>query len=96
MEAYNNLKSWFRLNYGHLDFDLSPYYIDEENLKPYFGILYRNNKTRITRVSLENIFDFTSYCPELKKLIFDALLQSYGYRLDNNFTPIKKIKEFEL
>jgi hypothetical protein len=40
--------------------------------------------------------DFTVGNFELRKTIFDTLLQSHGYRLDNDFTPIKKIKQFEL
>jgi len=96
MQAYNTLRTWFNFHYGYLDFKLTPYYVDEVDLKPYFGILYKNNKTTITRISLESLFDFTAFNPDLKKMIFDTLLTSHGYRIDNDFTPIKKFKEFQL
>jgi hypothetical protein len=90
---YAILDVWFNETYGHLGFKISEPYQDEENLKFYFGILYNNNKTDISRVNLENVMD---YHFEIRKLLFDALLKSHGYRLDNDFTPLKKIKEFEL
>ena len=93
---YAILSTWFDETYGHLGFKISEPYQDEENLKFYFGILHNNNKTDIRRVNLENIMDFTVGDFELRKLIFDTLLQSHGYRLDNDFIPLKKIKEFEL
>lgn len=96
MDSYYRLKFWFLLNYEHLGFDLSPFYQDEDNLKFYFGILYNNNKTGMCRISLENVLDFTTHDLELRKLIFDTLLTTYGYRVDGDFTPIKKVKQFEL
>ena len=40
--------------------------------------------------------DFTANDGELRKLLFNALLKQYGYRVDNDFTQLKKIKEFKL
>jgi hypothetical protein len=94
--SYTRLKNWFLDNYGHLGFDLSPLYQDTQDLKFYFGVLYNNNKTEMVRISLERVLDFTVGDKELRKLIFDTLLTTYGYRLDGDFTPIKKIKQFEL
>ncbi len=96
MESYNRLKNWFSDTYNYLGFELSPLFQDEENLKFYFGVLYKNNETDIRRISLERVLDFTLGNWELRKLIFDTLLTSHGYRLDNDFTPIKKINKLEL
>ena len=38
MDIYELFKRWFRINYGHLGYDLTPYYNDE-NLVPKFDIL---------------------------------------------------------
>ena len=43
MESYNRLKNWFSDTYNYLGFELSPLFQDEENLKFYFGVLYKNN-----------------------------------------------------
>ena len=47
-------------------------------------------------VVLEKIMAFTANDEELRKLLFNALLKQYGYRVDNDFTPLKEIKEFRL
>jgi hypothetical protein len=93
---YAILSTWFDETYGHLGFKISEPYQDGEDLKFYFGILYNNNKTDIRRVNLERVMDFTVGDFELRRLLFNTLLQSHGYRLDNDFTPLKKIKQFEL
>jgi hypothetical protein len=96
MESYNRLKNWFSDTYSYLGFELSLLYQDEEDLKFYFGVLYNNNKTDMRRINLERVLEFTFGDTELRKLIFDTLLTSHGYRLDGDFIPIKKIKQFEL
>ena len=40
--------------------------------------------------------DFSGSDRELRKLLFDALFRQYGYRVDNDFSPLKEIKEFKL
>ena len=93
---YQRLKNWFRLNYSHLGYDLTPYYTVGEDLIPKFDILKFGRETEIKELNLEKIMDFTSRNPEVKKLLFDALFRQHGYRVDNDFTPLKQVKEFKL
>jgi len=92
---YQRLKSWFRLNYGHIGYDLTPYYTGDDLIIK-FDILQFGRKTEIKELNLEKIMDFTSGNIELKKLLFDALLRQHGYRVDNDFIPLKQVKEFKL
>ena len=94
--SYTRLKNWFSDTYNYLGFELSVLYQDEEDLKFYFGVLYNNNKTDMRRINLERVLELTLGDMELRKLIFDTLLTSNGYRIDGDFTPIKQIKEFKL
>jgi len=92
---YKFLKNWFEINYGHLGFSIAPYYYNE-GLEPRFDILKFGGQTEIKDLNLEKIMDFTANDGELRKLLFNALLKQYGYRVDNDFTPLKEIKEFRL
>tara|TARA_R110000803_G_scaffold101737_1_gene169726 strand:- start:236 stop:526 length:291 start_codon:yes stop_codon:yes gene_type:complete len=96
MGMYQRLKNWFRLNYSHLGYDLTPYYTVGEDLIPKFDILKFGRETEIKELNLEKITDFTSANPEVKKLLFDALFRQHGYRIDNDFVPLKQVKEFKL
>ena len=96
MDIYHILKRWFRINYSHLGYDLTPYYTVGEDLIPKFDILKFGRETEIKELNLEKIMDFTSGNRELRKLLFDALFRQYGYRVDNDFTPLKQVKEFKL
>jgi hypothetical protein len=40
--------------------------------------------------------DFTAGDSGLRKLLFDALFRQHGYSVDNDFIPLKQIKEFKL
>ncbi len=93
---YKFLKNWFDINYGHLGFGITPYYHNEGSLEPRFDILKFGGQTEIKDLNLEKIMDFTANDGELRKLLFNALLKQYGYRVDNDFTPLKEIKEFKL
>jgi len=95
MDIYQLLKRWFRVNYSHLGYDLTPYYIGED-LVPKFDILKFGRETEIKELNLEKIMDFSGSDRELRKLLFDALFRQYGYRVDNDFSPLKEIKEFRL
>ena len=95
MDIYELFKRWFRINYGHLGYDLTPYYNDE-NLVPKFDILRFGRETELKELNLEKIMDFSAGDRELRKLLFDALFRQHGYRVDNDFTPLKEIKEFRL
>lgn len=95
MDIYQILKRWFRINYSHLGYSLTPYYNDE-NLVPRFDILRFGRETEIKELNLEKIMDFSAGDGELRKLLFDALFKQHGYRVDNDFTPLKEIKEFKL
>jgi len=95
MDIYHILKRWFIINYNHLGYDLTPYHNDE-NLVPRFDILRFGRETEIKELNLEKIMDFTSGNRELRKLLFDALFRQHGYRVDNDFTPLKQVKEFKL
>ena len=92
---YQRLKSWFRLNYGHIGYDLTPYYNDE-NLVPKFDILRFGRETELKELNLEKIMDFSAGDRELRKLLFDALFRQHGYRVDNDFVPLKQINKFKL
>jgi hypothetical protein len=92
---YDSFKRWFRRNYGHLGYDLTPCYNDE-NLVPKFDILRFGRETELKELNLEKIMDFSAGDRELRKLLFDALFRQHGYRVDNDFTPLKEIKEFKL
>lgn len=93
---YQRLKNWFRLNYSHLGYDLTPYYTVGEDLIPKFDILKFGRETEIKELNLEKIMDFTSRNPEVKKLLFDALFRQHGYNVGNDFVPLKQVKEFKL
>jgi hypothetical protein len=95
MDMYQRLKSWFRLNYGHIGYDLTPYYNDE-NLVPKFDILRFGRETELKELNLEKIMDFSAGDRELRKLLFDALFRQHGYRVDNDFVPLKQINKFKL
>lgn len=93
---YKFLKNWFEINYGHLGFSITPYYHNEGSLEPRFDILRFGGQTEIKDLNLEKIMDFTANNGELRKLLFDALFRQHGYRVDNDFIPLKEIKEFRL
>ena len=95
MNIYHILKDWFLENYGHLGFKLSTYYGDN-SLGLRCDIIINDEISRITGINIGKIMDFTGRDTELRKLLFDALLRQNGYRLDNNFIPLKQIKEFKL
>lgn len=95
MDIYHILKRWFNANYSHLGFKLSTYY-GNDDLILRCDIMYNNETSRITGIDIEKVMDFTAGDSDLRKLLFDALLKQNGYRLDNDFTPLKKIKQFEL
>jgi len=92
---YDSFKRWFIRNYGYLGYDLSPMY-SGENLVPKFDILRFGRETELKELNLEKIMDFSAGDRELRKLLFDALFRQHGYRVDNDFTPLKEIKEFRL
>ena len=95
MDIYHILKRWFNANYSHLGFKLSTYYGDDSHgLK--CDIMINDEISRITGINIEKVMGFSGRDTELRKLLFDALLKQNGYRLDNDFTPLKKIKQFEL
>ena len=96
MDIYQILKRWFRINYSHLGYDLTPYYTVGEDLVPRFDILRFGRETEIKELNLEKIMDFSVGDVALRKLLFDALFRQHGYRVDNDFTPLKEIKEFRL
>ena len=96
MDIYQLLKRWFRVNYSHLGYDLTPYYTVGEDLVPRFDILKFGRETEIKGLNLEKIMDFSAGDGELRKLLFDALFRQHGYRVDNDFIPLKEIKEFRL
>jgi hypothetical protein len=93
---YQKLKIWFRENYGHLGYDLSPFYDIDNDLICKFDILRFGRKTEIKELNLEKIMDFTAGDSGLRKLLFDALFRQHGYSVGNDFTPLKQIKEFKL
>jgi hypothetical protein len=93
---WDTIYDWFLVNYGHLDFKLSPLFREEDSQKFYFHILHKQNNTNIGKINFEKVLELTLNDLELRKLLFDALLKSNGHRLDNNFKPIKEIKKFKL
>ena len=95
-EVYQRLKRWFRENYGHLGYDLSPFYYIDDDLICRFNILQFGRKTEIKELNLEKIMDFTAGDSSLRKLLFDALFRQHGYSVGNDFIPLKQIKEFKL
>lgn len=95
MDIYELFKRWFRINYGHLGYDLTPCYITED-LVTKFDVLRFGRETEIKELNLEKIMDFSVGDGELRKLLFDALFRQHGYRVDNDFIPLKEIKEFRL
>ena len=66
MDIYQILKRWFRINYSHLGYSLTPYYNDE-NLVPRFDILRFGRETEIKELNLEKIMDFSAGDGELRK-----------------------------
>ena len=95
-EVYQRLKRWFRENYGHLGYDLSPFYDIDDDLIFRFDIFKFGRKTEIKELNLEKIMDFTAGDSGLRKLLFDALFRQHGYSVGNDFIPLKQIKEFKL
>ena len=95
-EVYQRLKIWFLENYGHLGYDLSPFYDIDDDLICRFNILQFGRKTEIKELNLEKIMDFTAGDSSLRKLLFDALFRQHGYSVGNDFIPLKQIKEFKL
>lgn len=92
---YLRLKEWFNENYGHLGYDMSTFY-QTDDLICRFDILQYGEMTKIQNLNLEKIMDFTVGNSELRKLLFDALFRQQGYRLDNDFVPLKKINKLKL
>jgi hypothetical protein len=95
MDIYQILKRWFRINYNHLGYSLTPCYTTEDLITK-FDVLRFGRETEIKELNLEKIMDFSVSDSELRKLLFDALFRQHGYRVDNDFTPLKEIKEFRL
>jgi hypothetical protein len=95
MDIYHILKDWFLENYGHLGFKLSTYYGDDDLILR-CDIMFNEEISRITGLNIEKVMDFTVGNSDLRKLLFDALLRQNGYRLDNDFMPLKQMKEFKL
>ena len=93
---YRRLKKWFNENYSHLGYDLSTFYDINNDLVPRFDVLYFGTTTKLTELNLEKIMDFTAGDSDLRKLLFDALFRQYGYRVDEDFLPLKRVKEFKL
>lgn len=87
---------WFNDNYGHLGYSLSEFYVSEYDLVTRFDILKFGIKTKMNNLSLEKIADFIVTDINLMKLIFDSLFRHHGYTLDEDFKPIKQVKEFKL
>ena len=93
---YQRLKKWFKENYGHLGYDLSTFYDIDNDLICRFDILRFGRKTEIKELNLEKIMDFTAGDSDLRKLLFDALFRQHGYNVNNDFVPLKQVKEFKL
>ena len=93
---YRILKEWFVENYGHLGYDLSTFYDINNDLVPRVDVLHFGRTTKLGGLNIKKIMDFTAGDSDLRKLLFDALLRQYGYRVDGDFLPIKQIKEFKL
>ena len=74
MDIYELFKRWFRINYGHLGYDLTPCYITED-LVTKFDVLRFGRETEIKELNLEKIMDFSVGDGELRKLLFDALFR---------------------
>lgn len=101
LKDYESLKKWFEESYGHLGYSLSHYYYifgDDftDNKTINFRVLYFGEKTKIKGISLEKVIDLTTNDNNLRKLLFDALFRQHGYRVDNDFTPIKEMKKIKL
>jgi len=92
---YQKLKCWFDFNYNHLGYQITPCYTTEDLITK-FDVLRFGRETEIKELNLEKIMDFSVGNRELRKLLFDALFRQHGYRVDNDFTPLKEIKEFKL
>jgi hypothetical protein len=90
------LRKWFNDNYGHLGYSLSEVYVTEYDLVTRFDILKFGMKTKMNNLSLEKIMDFIVTDINLMKLVFDALFRHHGYGTDEDFKPIKQVKEFKL
>jgi hypothetical protein len=95
-QLYQTLKIWFSENYGQLGFNLSPFYYIKNDISPKFNILRFGGRTEINGLSLKKIMDFTAGDSDLRKLLFDALFRQHGYNMDNDFVPLKQVKEFKL
>jgi hypothetical protein len=83
---YQILKRWFEFNYNHLGYQVTHCYTTEDLITK-FDILRFGRETEIKELNCDG---------ELRKLLFDALFRQHGYRVDNDFTPLKEIKEFKL
>lgn len=95
MNTYQILKIWFNINYSHLGYQVTNCYTTEDLITK-FDILRFGRETGIKELNLEKIMDFSAGDGELRKLLFDALFRQHSYRVDNDFTPLKEIKEFKL
>jgi len=92
---YQILKRWFEFNYNHLGYQVTHCYTTEDLIIK-FDILRFGRETEIKELNLEKIMDFTAGDSDLRKLLFDALFRQHGYNVNNDFVPLKQVKEFKL
>jgi hypothetical protein len=95
LETYSDFRRWFNETYGYLSFSMSDFYVGEMGTLR-FDVLHNNNVSDLNNLNIDKILDFIGGDSEMSELLFDALFRQNGYRVDNDFTPLKQVKEFKL